>query len=104
MDYIKQAFGGHAHGNLNFNYFCEAQLVWDNVMAINTLNYLEKYPDTVVVILAGTGHARKGAIPRQIRKRSDVPHAVILPAVTGMIDPNTISSKDADYLILGLQK
>jgi uncharacterized iron-regulated protein len=102
MEYIKNAFGAHAHGQLNFNYFCEAQLVWDNVMAINTLNYLEKNPDTVVVILTGTGHARKGAIPRQIRSRSDVPHAVILPAVTGMIDLNTVSSKDADYIILDL--
>jgi uncharacterized iron-regulated protein len=102
MEYIKNAFGGHAHGNLNFNYFCEAQLVWDNVMAMNTLNYLEKYPDTVVVILAGTGHARKGAIPRQIRKRSSVSHAVILPEIAGIVDPETISNKDADYIMLGL--
>jgi uncharacterized iron-regulated protein len=102
LEYIKNAFGGHAHGNLNFNYFCEAQLVWDNVMAINTLNYLKKNPDTVVVILTGTGHARKGAIPRQIRSRSDVSYAVMLPAVKGIVDPENISSKDADYLILGL--
>jgi uncharacterized iron-regulated protein len=102
MEYIKNAFGGHAHGTLNFNYFCEAQLVWDNVMAMNTLNYLEKFPDTVVVILAGTGHARKGAIPRQIRKRSSVSHAVILPEVRGSVDPETISNKDADYIMLGL--
>ena len=102
MAYIKNAFGGHAHGNLNFNYFCEAQLVWDNVMAMNTLNYLEKNPDTVVVVLTGTGHARKGAIPRQIRKRSDVPHAVILPEVRGIVDPDTLSDKDADYIILDL--
>jgi uncharacterized iron-regulated protein len=102
MAYIKNAFGGHAHGNLNFNYFCEAQLVWDNVMTINTLNYLEKYPDTVVVVLTGTGHARKGAIPRQIRTRSRVSHAVILPEVRGIIDPETINDKDADYIMLGL--
>jgi len=102
MNYIKNAFGGHAHGNLNFNYFCEAQLVWDNVMAINALNYLKKYPDAVVVVLTGTGHARKGAIPRQIRKRSQVPHAVILPEVKGIVDSETISTKDADYIMLGL--
>ena len=102
MEYIKNAFGGHAHGNLNFDYFCEAQLVWDNVMALNALNYLEKHPDTVVVVLTGTGHARKGAIPRQIRKRSRVSHAVILPEVRGIIDPETISDKDADYIMLGL--
>ena len=102
MNYIKNAFGAHAHGDLDFTHFCEAQLVWDNVMAINTLNYLQKYPDAVVVVLTGTGHARKGAIPRQIRKQSRLPHAVILPQVKGIVDPETISTKDADYIMLDL--
>ncbi len=102
MDYIRKAFGAHAHGNLNFNYFCEAQLVWDNVMAINTLNYLKKHPDAVVVVLTGMGHAQKGAVPRQIRERSQIPLAVILPEVKESIDPETITSKDADYIMLDI--
>jgi len=102
MDYIKKAFGAHAHGNLNFNYFCEAQLVWDNVMAINALNYLKIYPGATVVLLTGIGHAQKGAVPRQIRQRSHVPHAIILPEIKGTVDPESISTKDADYIILGL--
>ncbi len=102
MDYIKKAFGGHGHGELNFTYFCEAQLVWDSAMAIHTLEYLKKNPDAIVILLAGTGHARKGAIPRQIRLRSQVPHAVILPEVKGMVDSETITTKDADYIMLGL--
>lgn len=100
MDYIKSAFGAHAHGDLNFNYFCEAQLVWDTVMAINTLNYLKKYPDAVVVVLTGMGHAQKGAVPRQIRERSQTPLAVILPEVKDSVDPETVTSKDADYIML----
>ncbi len=102
MDYIKKAFGTHAHGNLNFTYFCEAQLVWDNVMAINALEYLNRNPAAVVVVLTGTGHARKNAIPRQIRQRSQAPHAVILPEVKGLIDPETVGKNDADYIMLGL--
>ena len=100
MDYIKRAFGGHGHGNMNFTYFCEAQMVWDTAMAVNTLAYLEKEPDAVVVLLAGAGHVRKGAIPRQIRERSQIPHAVILPKIDGMIDKETINIKDADYIML----
>ena len=100
MDYIKRAFGGHGHGELNFTYFCEAQLVWDSAMAINTLEYLKKNPDTTVVLLAGTGHVRKGAVPRQIRLRSEIPHAVILPKTEGIIDTHTVSIKDADYIML----
>ena len=102
MKYIKKAFGAHAHGNLDFNYFCEAQLVWDNVMAINALNYLKSHPAAAVVVLTGVGHAQKGAVPRQIRSRSQVPVAVILPEVKGSIDAATIDIEDADYIMLGL--
>jgi len=102
MDYIKKAFGGHAHGKLNFNYFCEAQLVWDSVMAVNTLDYLKKHPNATVVVLTGTGHAQKSAMPRQIRERSNVAHAVILPEVKGYIDKNSVDRSDADYIMLDL--
>ena len=102
MDYIKKAFGAHAHGDLNFTYFCEAQLVWDNVMAINVLEYLQKNPDAMVVVLTGTGHAQKDAMPRQIRRRSQLAHTVILPEVKGIIDPATIDKQEADFLILGI--
>jgi uncharacterized iron-regulated protein len=100
MDYIKKAFGGHGHGNINFTYFCEAQLVWDTAMAINSLDYLKKYPDAVVVLLAGAGHVQKGAVPRQISLRSQVPHAVILPRIEGMVDRQTVGIQDADYIML----
>jgi len=102
MDYIKKAFGGHAHGKLNFTYFCEAQLVWDTVMAINALEYLNKNPNALMVVLTGTGHAQKNAMPRQIRKRSEVAHAVILPEIKGVIDPETVDQSDADYIMLDL--
>jgi uncharacterized iron-regulated protein len=102
MDYIKKAFGGHAHGKLNFTYFCEAQLVWDTVMAINALDYLNNNPSAMIVVLTGAGHAQKNAIPRQISKRSNAAHAVILPEIRGVIDPETVDHSDADYIMLGL--
>lgn len=102
MDYIKKAFGGHAHGKLNFTYFCEAQLVWDTVMAINALDYLDKNPNALVVVLTGTGHAQKSAVPRQIRIRSEVDHVVILPEVKGFIDSKTVDKSEADYIMLDL--
>ncbi|MDX1707674.1 MAG: ChaN family lipoprotein [Desulfobacterales bacterium] len=100
MNYIRQAFGGHGHGQLNFIYFCEAQMVWDTAFAVYSLNYLEKNPNAVVVLLTGVGHAQKGAVPRQIQLRSKLPYAVILPEVAGSIDKQTISSNEADYLML----
>ncbi len=102
MSYIRRAYRAHAHGKLKFIYFCEAQLVWDNIMAINTLAYLYKNPDAVVVVLTGVGHAQKVAIPRQIDTRSTLPYAVILPEVPGKIDAQTVSKKEADYILLDL--
>ena len=104
MNYIRKAFGGHGHGQLNFIYFCEAQLVWDSAMAVYALDYLKKSPESIVVILTGTGHAQKGAVPRQIRARSKLPYAVILPEIPGSIVADTITSKDADYIILDLEE
>ena len=100
MEFIREAFGGHSHGNLNFIYFCEAQMVWDTVMAVTALEYLSKNPGTTMVVLAGTGHVRKQAIPTQIRSRLDLPLTVILPEAPGSIDKTTVDIEDADYIIL----
>jgi uncharacterized iron-regulated protein len=102
MDYIRKAYGGHGHGDMKFLYFCEAQMVWDSAMAVAALEYLENNPDRVVVILAGSGHVRKQAIPYQIRSRSPMPYAVILPEVPGMMDIQTVDSSDADFIFLDL--
>lgn len=103
MAFIREAFGGHGHGKMNFVYFCEAQMVWDAVMAVTALDYLSKNQSTVMVILAGTGHVRKQAIPTQIRNRSDLPFTVILPEAPGSIDKTTVDAKDADYILLDLR-
>jgi uncharacterized iron-regulated protein len=72
-------------------------------MAINILSYLKRHPQTVVVALTGTGHAQKVAVPRQISSRSQLPYAVILPEVPGKIDAHTVSTKEADYIMLDLE-
>jgi uncharacterized iron-regulated protein len=98
MDYIRKAFGAHGHGDLNFVYFCEAQMVWDSVMAVNAIDYLKAHPERVMVLLAGSGHAHKQAIPAQIRRRAGLPLAVVLPETPGRADPTTIDINAADYL------
>ena len=54
-------------------------MVWDAAMAVHSLEYLKAKPGATVVILTGVGHAQKGAVPRQIRQRSQAPVAVLLP-------------------------
>lgn len=100
MAFIKKAYGAYAHGRLNFTYFCEAQLVWDKVMAINALEYLKANPKFSMILLTGTGHAWKKGIPEQIRQRSELPYTVILPHVPGKIELGDVSVKEADYIML----
>ena len=73
-------------------------------MAIHALRYLESNPALAMVILAGTGHAWKKGIPEQLRQYSSLPYAVILPQVSDHIDRGSVTTGDADYVILGLSR
>ncbi len=98
--FIGKAHGVHGHGEMNFERFCEAQLVWDSAMALNAVAYLKENPDTVMVILAGSGHARKLGIPTQLEKRVPWPYAVVLPETEGIFDAQSITVGDADYILM----
>jgi len=98
--FIRRTFTEHAHASgRSFDHFCEAQMVWDTAMAIYALEYLDKNPGSRIVILAGTVHAWKRAIPRQIATmRPDVTVSVILPVQGGQAERDKITAEDADYL------
>lgn len=99
-EFIGKAYGAHGHGIMNFDRFCEAQLVWDTAMAVYAIDYLEQQPDKVMVILAGSGHARKLGIPTQLAKRTPWPFVVVMPETNGVFDTASISVEDADFIML----
>jgi uncharacterized iron-regulated protein len=99
MAFIQRAYGAHAHGKMNFTFFCEAQLVWDQAMAITALRYLDAHPNRAMVILAGIGHTWRWGVPEQIRLRSDISPVVILPRIPGAVEPGITTPEDADYII-----
>jgi len=100
MKFIRRAYAMHGHGGRQFLHFCEAQLLWDQVMARHLLAFLKKYPDKKVVVLTGNGHAWKRGIPEQVRILSPkTNYRVILPHIPGYIDPKNIEIEDADYLL-----
>lgn len=99
---MERAFGAHHHATGSFNNFCEAQLLWDTAMAMHLVDFLKKSPDYVVVVLAGTGHAWKPGIPAQVQRQAQVPYRVILPEAPGRLEPESITTSEADYLWLGL--
>jgi uncharacterized iron-regulated protein len=101
-NYIRQAMGGHGgHGQV-FLYFCEAQLLWDTMMARNLIDFLKENPDYRVVVLAGSAHSWKFGIPRQLEEQSDVSYRVILPEIKGRADRDNVTEDIADYLWLDI--
>jgi len=101
MQFIRRALGMHGLKDASFVNFCEAQLLWDMVMAKNLSSYLAGHPKATVVVLTGIGHAWKHAIPAQLQKLGISNWRVVLPQVPGRIDPGTVSASDLDYLLLG---
>jgi uncharacterized iron-regulated protein len=99
-DYIRLAMGGHGgHGN-QYLYFCEAQLLWDTMMAQNLVDFLRENPDYRVVVMAGSGHAWKFGIPKQMLERAEISYRVVLPEVPGRVDRRNVTKEITDYLWL----
>ena len=101
MKFIRRAHAMHGHSGKNFVYFCEAQLLWDQVMARTLVEYRKKNPGRTVIVITGNGHAWKRGIPEQVRSLSEKTSVrVVLPQIPGHIDPAAMSPADADYILL----
>jgi uncharacterized iron-regulated protein len=97
---IRRALGGHGGHGEQFLFFCEAQMLWDTMMARHLAEFLKANPEYRVVVLTGSAHAWKFGIPRQLLNLMDVDYRVVLPEIDGRITRNQISPETADYLWL----
>jgi hypothetical protein len=101
MQFIRKAYAMHGHGDKQFQFFCEAQLLWNRTMAHNIITFLKKNPEKNVIVLTGNGHAWKKGIPEEVRTISEgIPYKVVLPQIQGYIDPQSVTTGDADYILL----
>lgn len=103
-DFIRQAMGGHGGHGDRYVYFCEAQLLWDTMMARNLVDFLKDNPDYRVVVLAGSGHAWKFGIPQQMLKDADLSYRVVLPEDAVRVNRVNVNQEITDYLWLDVGK
>jgi len=96
MNFIRKTHSFHSSGK-EFIYFCEAQMLWDRAMAINTINYKKEKNIKKVILLTGRGHAWKHAIPEQIKQIANYKVSVILPDLVDKDQP-ILTTDDADYM------
>ncbi len=99
-DFIRRAMGGYGGHGQEFLFFCEAQMLWDTMMARHLADFLKENPTYRVVVLAGSGHAWKFGIPRQLMEQHEVTYRVVLPEVDGRVNRDNINAEIADYLWL----
>jgi uncharacterized iron-regulated protein len=70
-EFVASAFSAHGnHGNLNFENFFAAQVLWDETMAETIATFKQSSPETQVIVLAGSGHVIYGyGIPSRVERR-----------------------------------
>jgi uncharacterized iron-regulated protein len=100
-DFLKKAFKEVFRHDTNekiFTYFCEAQAVRNNGMALAIANYRKSHPGNRVVALTGIWHAVKNGIPEQLERINKLSYRVILPEIPELGTRNA-TSDITDYLI-----
>ena len=100
MEFIRQAYADHSLSDRPFLNFCEAQMVRDKSMAWHLIAYRKKNPNRTMVVLAGVGHAWKRGIAEQVNLESKLSIRSILPYLPGQIDQQSVTTRDADYVLL----
>lgn len=97
--YVRQAYEVHDHGDLKrFEFFYEAQCVWDETMAANIAAFMQGR-DRKVVVFVGNGHiAWKFGIPDRIQRRVPVSLVTVVPYA--LRESITLDRGMADYIWL----
>lgn len=99
-EYIRQVFSVHAKNKgESFQNFCEAQVLWDKVMAWHLVEHRKKHPAPTVV-LCGLVHALRRGIPSRVEEmQKNASIKIIIPQSPG-VNLGSNPSRLADYLIL----
>jgi uncharacterized iron-regulated protein len=100
-DFIRRSHGLPAHGGRSFRFFCEAQMLWDAAMAKHLAEYLARNPTRMAVVLAGSAHAWRRGIPAQLRQTApSLRSTVVVPLLDHKITKDSVTTADADYVVL----
>lgn len=77
---LKETFRMHEKSGIkNFDYFYQAQILWDETMSQSVYAFIQKNSEYQIVVLAGQGHLRFGSgIPKRTYRRNGLEYAVVL--------------------------
>jgi uncharacterized iron-regulated protein len=77
---LKEVFDEHKSSpEREFDFFYQAQVIWDEIMAQSVDEFLKGHPDRRMVVIAGGGHLARGSgIPKRAFRRNGHEYAVIM--------------------------
>jgi len=77
---LKEVFAAHSNSTeKTFDFFYQAQILWDEAMAESVDGFLSKHPDHRIIVFAGSGHLEYGhGIPKRAHRRNRLDYAVVL--------------------------
>ena len=76
---LEEIFAEHKQSQSNFEFFYQAQILWDETMAESVDLFLKGHPAYQVVVLAGVGHVQYGSgIPKRSYRRNKLDYAIVL--------------------------
>lgn len=77
---LKEIFRMHNNSDeKNFEYFYQAQILWDETMSHSVDEFVKNNPEDKIVVLAGQGHLRFGSgIPKRTFRRNGQDYAIVL--------------------------
>jgi len=95
-----------------FDFFYQAQILWDEAMSESMDTFLRKQPEYQMVVLAGNGHLAHGSgIPQRTMRRNGYDYAVVLNDVeieknvaTYVVYPGVVEMEGSPKLMVSLQE
>jgi aminopeptidase N len=94
-----------------FDFFYQAQVLWDETMAQSVDEFLRVHPQDQMAVLAGNGHLAHGSgIPKRVARRNGYDYAIVLndmdpePGIADfLLFPGTIPAVSAPVLMVMLK-
>ena len=95
-----------------FDFFYQAQILWDEAMSESIDTFLKKEPGSQMMVLAGSGHLAHGSgIPQRTLRRNGYDYAVVLNDVeiekdvaTYVVYPGVVEMEGTPKLMVSLRE
>lgn len=94
---LSMVFQGHSGPHFNEQKlvtFVQAQVLWDETMAQQIVDFLQENPERKMIVIAGSGHVvKENAIPPRVARRLDAEQSVVVN-----VRENELAPEEADYV------